>query len=121
MGMLDQRELDALDDLALDGLPVGVVRLNEAGRIERYNRAEARQAGTQTWRVLGRDFFRELVGGDGAKLAAEVASVNPGSRATFEHRFTRYRRQRAVTIDVVRTTTGGAYLLIQDDSSSVRK
>ncbi len=118
MGMLDQRDLDSLDDLALDGLPVGVVRVSETGRVERYNRTEARRAGTQPWRVLGRDFFRELVGGEGSKLAAEVASLAPGSRATFEHSFKGYRRQQAVKIDIVRTTTGGAYLLIQDDSST---
>jgi len=121
MDMLDQRALDDLDDPALDGLTCGVVRVSQTGRIERYNRAEAQRAGTQRWRVLGRDFFRELVGGEGAQLAAEVQSVPPGDRARFEHRLRAHRREQPVTIEVVRTEAGGAYLLIQECSSSERR
>jgi photoactive yellow protein len=112
MGMLSQAQLDALDDTALNSLAVGVIRISPTGRVERYNRTEAMRAGTQPWRVLGRDFFRELAGGEGRQFAEEVDSVPPGDHARFEHRFRGFRADQPVSIDVVRTTTGGAYLLI---------
>jgi photoactive yellow protein len=110
--MRSQTQLDALDDDALSSLAFGVVRISPTGRVERYNRIEAKRAGTQPWRVLGRDFFRELAGEEGKRFAEEVDSVPPGEHATFEHRFRGFRGDHAVSIDVVRTTTGGAYLLI---------
>lgn len=113
--MKDETCLDALDDTQLDHLPFGVVRLSATGRVERYNRAEAERAGMQRWRVLGRDFYRELVGAEGPALAAEVAAVPVGERVRVQHRLRRYRKIEDVTIEVARTRTGGAYLCIEPD------
>ena len=113
--MRDQASLDSLDDAALDHLPYGVIRLGPTGKVERYNRVEAERAGMQKWRVLGRDFYREVVGPEGPALAAEVAAVAPGEHAFLHHRFARYRKIEDVTIEVERTETGGAYLVIEAD------
>lgn len=113
--MKDQGCLDSLDDAALDHLPFGVIRIGPTGRVERYNRAEAERSGMQKWRVLGRDFYRELIGDEGPALAAEVAAVPPGERARVQHRFRRYRKTEDVTIDVARIPGGGAYLCIASE------
>lgn len=109
--MKDEACLDALDDTELDHLPFGVIRLGPTGRVERYNRAEAERAGMQRWRVLGRDYYREVAGDDGA-LAARVAAVPIGERVRVQHRMRRYRKTEDVTIEVARTSSGGAYLCI---------
>ncbi len=112
--MKDEACLDALDDAELDHLPFGVIRLGPTGRVERYNRAEAERAGMQKWRVLGRDFYREVVGDEG--LAAEVAAVPIGQKVRLQHRLRRYRKTEDVTIEVARTASGGAYLCIEPDA-----
>lgn len=112
--MNDEVCLDELDDTALDHLPFSVIRLGPTGRVERYNRTEAERAGMQRWRVLGRDFYRELVGHEeGAALAAEVAATPIGGTARVHHRLRRYRKIEDVTIEVARTRSGGAYLRIE--------
>ena len=111
--MKDEACLDALDDAALDHLPFGVIRLGPTGRVERFNRAEAERAGMQRWRVLGRDYYREVVGVGGAALAAEVAAVPIGARVRVRHLLQRYRKTEQVTIEVARTRSGGAYLCIE--------
>ncbi|MFN0246503.1 MAG: PAS domain-containing protein [Kofleriaceae bacterium] len=113
--MKDEACLDALDDTALDHLPFGVIRLGPTGRVERYNRTEAERAGMQRWRVIGRDFYREVVGVEGAALAAEVAAVQIGQSVRVHHRLRRYRKTEEVTIEVARTREGGAYLCIVAD------
>lgn len=113
-----QDALDALDDAALDHLPYGVIRLGPTGRVERYNRTEAEAAGMQKWRVLGRDFYREVVGAEGPALAAEVAALPIGETARVQHRLRRYRKTEEVTIEVARTCEGGAYLRIERDAVS---
>jgi len=110
--MKNEACLDALDDVALDHLPFGVIRLGPTGRVERYNRVEAERAGMQKWRVLGRDFYREVVGDEGPALAAEVAAVPIGTKVRVNHRLRRYRKTEEVTIEVARTASGGAYLCI---------
>lgn len=44
----------------LDRLPVGVILLDEEGRVAGYNRAESELAGTRPAEVVGRDFFGEV-------------------------------------------------------------
>lgn len=51
---------DLLTEDELDGLPFGVIQLNPAGRVLRYNRAEAELAGMEPDRVIGRSFFTEI-------------------------------------------------------------
>lgn len=116
--MKDEVCLDALDDTALDHLPFGVIRLGPTGRVERYNRTEAERAGMQRWRVLGRDFYREVVGAEGAALAAAVAAVPIGDKVRVHQRLRRYRKTEEVTIEVARTRSGGAYLCIQPDAQA---
>ena len=57
---VDLTNLDRYDDAALDDLPFGVICLDAAGTILRYNLAEARLARLDRSKVLGRGFFRDI-------------------------------------------------------------
>lgn len=56
----DWPDLDSLSSEQLDALPFGVIQIDGAGVITRYNATEARFSGRNATRVIGRDFFREV-------------------------------------------------------------
>ena len=103
--------LDDLDDVALDRLPFGVVRLSPNGVVERYNRTESERAGIQRWRALGRDFFRD-VAPSATDLAAQVGALAPGTRTRVFHTFRGFHREDATVIDMSRCEEGRVYLCI---------
>jgi photoactive yellow protein len=45
---------------AIDTLPFGVVRLDEAGKVTYFSRTEAEQSGYGDRRAIGRDFFTQM-------------------------------------------------------------
>lgn len=53
-------DIDDLSDDELDDLSFGVIQVDGAGRILRYNAAESRFSGRSRDRVIGRDFFRDV-------------------------------------------------------------
>lgn len=56
----DLSALDSYDDAKLDDLPFGVICLDDAGTIVKYNLAEARLARLDRSRVLGKNFFTQI-------------------------------------------------------------
>ena len=52
--------LHALTDEVLDTLPFGVIGLDEAGRVTRYNAYEAALSGMDPARVIGKHFFTAI-------------------------------------------------------------
>jgi PAS domain-containing protein len=104
--------LDDLDDDALDHLPFGVIRLDPAGRIERFNQPEAARSGIQRWRALGRDYFRD-VAQSSDELAATIHALSPGSCTSIEHTFRGYRHATHAMVDVSRSTDGHVYMRIR--------
>jgi hypothetical protein len=103
---------DALDDEALDHLPFGVIRLDPAGRIERFNKPEADRSGIQRWRALGRDYFREVLGRS-SDLAQRVSELPPGTCASIETTFRGFHREDHAVVDVSRSADGHVYLRIR--------
>lgn len=51
---------DTLTDEELDALPMGVIQLDAAGKILKYNETEGALARRSPAEVLGRDFFAEV-------------------------------------------------------------
>jgi photoactive yellow protein len=49
--------LEDMDNAMLDGLPFGVIRMDNAGCVLAYNACESREAGIRRDDVLGRHFF----------------------------------------------------------------
>lgn len=52
--------LEAAEAGALDALPFGVVRMDQANRVAAYSAAESRTSGLRPETVLGRDFFLDV-------------------------------------------------------------
>lgn len=103
--------LDDLDDEALDDLPFGVVRLDPAGRIERFNKPEADRSGIQRWRALGRDYLRDVARA-ATELAAAIQTTQPGTCASVDATFRGYHRQDHARVDISRADDGRVYLRI---------
>ena len=104
--------LATLDDAALDKLPFGVVVLDPAGRVERYNQPEAARSGIQRWRALGRDYFRDVACAS-SDLAERVEQLMPGSCASIEHTFRGFHREDHAVIDMARSDDGHVWLRIR--------
>ena len=104
--------LDNLDDEALDDLPFGVVRLDPAGRIERFNKPEADRSGIQRWRALGRDYLKDVVRAS-TELAQAIQHTTPGSCASVDATFRGYHREDRAHVDISRADDGRVYLRIK--------
>lgn len=104
--------LDSLDDAALDQLPFGVVRLDPAGKIERYNQPEAARSGIQRWRALGRHYFRDVAHASN-DLAAQVEMLPPGRCASIPHTFRGYHREDKAVVEMSRSDDGRVWLCIR--------
>ncbi len=107
---------DDLDDDALDELPYGVVCLSPTGLVERYNRAEAKRAGIQRWRALGRDYFHDVAGAAAAGLSERMLTLDNDGPVRVLHTFRGYRRTEQAVIDVTRGRAGRVYLCIRPSS-----
>ncbi len=103
---------DTLDDAALDKLPFGVVRLDPAGKIRRFNQPEATRSGIQRWRALGRGYFRDIAKSS-TDLAQRVEELLPGSCARIEHTFRGFHREDHAVIDMSRSDDGHVWLCIR--------
>jgi photoactive yellow protein len=53
-------QLMQLTNAELDALPYGIVEMDLAGEVLRYNATESRYSGLSRERVLGRHFFRDV-------------------------------------------------------------
>lgn len=111
--------LDDLDDDALDRLPFGVVRLSPTGVVERFNRTEAERAGIQRWRVLGRDYFREVAGSTAPQLAEHVNALAPNTTTRIFHTFRGFHHSDDAVIDMARCEEGRVYLCIRSTSRAM--
>ena len=104
--------LDALDDEALDDLPFGVVRLDPAGHIERFNKPEANRSGIQRWRALGRNYLRDIARAS-TELATAIRHTEPGKCASVDATFRGYHREDHAHVDISRADDGRVYLRIK--------
>jgi photoactive yellow protein len=102
--------LDDLDDRALDALPFGVVCLDDRMTVVKMNRVESEASGIQSWRAIGRDFFRDVAPGPtNAALAQEVRAFAANPRTApckpsppIRHTFKRRAGADTATIELVR-------------------
>jgi PAS domain-containing protein len=60
MGLFPTEDIGGLSQEQLDALPIGVIELDRSGVVRRYNATEARAAGLDAQRVVGRHFFTEV-------------------------------------------------------------
>ncbi|MFK7741483.1 MAG: PAS domain-containing protein [Planctomycetota bacterium] len=60
MGLVPTEDILSLSRDQIDKLPIGIIELDRDGIVRRYNETEARAAGLQAERVIGRHFFDEV-------------------------------------------------------------
>lgn len=60
MGLFPTEDIRGLSQEQLDALPMGVIELDGKAIVRRYNLAEARAAGLDPRKVVGRHFFAEI-------------------------------------------------------------
>jgi photoactive yellow protein len=116
--VLDPRGLDGKSDEELDTLPYGVICLDAAGTILRYNQAEARLARLDKRNVLGRAFFRDVAPCTATaefegRVRAFLAPGNAERSARFPFVFDFKFGAQEVEVELVRPPTPGRlYLLV---------
>ena len=103
-----------LSDEALDALPFGVVGLDEAGRVIRYNRFESELAQVPRAAATGADFFAELAPCTGNALVRGrfEAGVARGALDTcFPFTFSYRMTPTPVRLHLYRCPRSGTYWL----------
>jgi photoactive yellow protein len=110
-------EVDRKTDAELDALPFGVICLDPAGKIERYNLAEARLARLDRAEVLGRLFFLEVapctnVPAFEGRVRAFLSAPEGPRTESFSFLFDFQFGAQEVDIELVRADGGRVYLLV---------
>jgi len=80
--------LEAMDDVALDTLPFGVVAMSEDGTVTGYNLAESRLSGLTPANVVGRQFFTSVAPCTNNFLVAYRFETEPELDAIIDYVFT---------------------------------
>jgi photoactive yellow protein len=105
--------LAVLPEAEFDGLPYGVVEMDHATTVRRYNATESRFSGLSPSRVVGRHFFREVAPcSDNRHVARryDAGSLDETIAYTFALRM----RPVPVTLRMIKPAGGELmYLLVQ--------
>jgi len=118
-------ELDRMQPEELDALPYGIIQLDAAGRILRYNAVESRLASLPQARAIGRSFFTEIA--PCTKVQAFYGRFRDGVvreslDATFQFHFAFKQRPRDVTVRLLYSRrTGTVWVVITDSTSAARE
>ena len=108
-----------------DALPIGVVVLDQTGRVVVYNECEERLAGRARERVLGRRFFEEVapcldVRDLGGRFRAGIARGEISAHVEFTFPFPNVNQPRDVVVRMLAFGASGAphgLLLVEDIST----
>src|SRR5690242_4385981 len=97
------KRLDALSQAELDALPLGMIELDGAGRILRFNKTEGQLARLDPGRQVGKSFFDEVAPCTKVKefhgrFVAGVRSRELNETFSFEFKFPHGVRQVAITL-----------------------
>ncbi|RYI98612.1 MAG: hypothetical protein EON47_19110 [Acetobacteraceae bacterium] len=108
--------VEAMDVATLDRLPFGAVRLDAAGRVERFNATEAAQSGYGSRPTLGLDFFTGIAPCMNqpdfrGRLESGLASGRLNLRFGWTGDFS--DANRALDIRVLGRAGGGCWLFIR--------
>jgi len=111
----DTERLEMMSGAEFDDLPFGVIRLDTAGRVLAYSRAESLYSGLKPQHVIGRDFFRELA--PCANTAKFLGKFKDGVAkgaidTTFDYTFTRLS-EPSVRIHMLKAPGEDFWLLIE--------
>lgn len=97
------QRLDQADAQELDGLPFGVIALDEAGCAVAYSRLETEYSGLPPDRVLGRPFFSTVAPCMDNELVGERIEQEPELDATLDYVLTYRMRACKVRLRLLRS------------------
>jgi len=110
------RGIEGLSTEALDALPFGIVRLDQAGRVTFLSRTESKQSGLGDKNALGRSFFTDLapyMGTEDFRRRLDRAMAAGTLDLTFEQEGDFGDTERELRVRVTSDTDGGLWLFIQ--------
>lgn len=119
IGRSEIDRIQRLDEAELDRLPFGAVRLDAAGQVLAYNRAEAELSGLGRERAMGRNFFTEVA--PCTNVADFAGRFHDGIRAGHLHTTFPYVLEHEIEPRNVWVTlyyggeAGGAWVFLRDD------
>ncbi len=119
IGRPEIERIQRLSEAELDQLPFGAVRLDPAGRVLAYNRAEAEMSGVARERALGRNFFTEVA--PSTDVPEFAGRFHDGVRAgrlhvTFPYVLENPVEPRGVWVTLFYSGEGGAaWVFLRDD------
>lgn len=110
-------ELDSRSDSELDSLPFGVIALDRAGVVYRYNLYESRFARFDRNQVLGRAFFAEIapctrVEAFEGRFTRFADQAEPGRVERFDFVFDFKFGAQEVSVEIVRPVRGELFYLL---------
>jgi len=117
----DSRQIDARTDSELDGMPFGVIALDESGVVLRYNLYESRLARLDKNQVIGRNFFSEIArctrtDSFEGRFKRMLAKGTVGSSEQFDFVFGFAFGEQQVAIEMLLAAPGKTYLLVNRKS-----
>lgn len=110
------RAVEALDAAAIDTLPFGAIRLDDAGIVRYYSRAEARLSGHGDRPAVDRAFFTEVapcMDTPGYRGRIERALAGGRLDIEFGHLGDFGDRERELRVRVQSATGGGVWIFMQ--------
>jgi photoactive yellow protein len=108
--------VEALEPGALDDLPFGVIRLDEAGKVVLYSRTEARQSGFGDRDAIGLMFFTQLapcMGTPEFMRRIEKARAAATLDITFEQVGDFDDAERELRVRMLSASSGGLWVFLQ--------
>lgn len=110
--------IEDMDDEVADALPFGLLRLDESGRVIRYNLPESRISGRQPESVLGKHFFSEVAPCTRVKAFEgrfkELIAAGVAAREEFSFVFQFKTGSRLVHVVMVYLPSSGVAILVED-------
>jgi photoactive yellow protein len=97
------RRLDAADDVVLDSVPFGVIRINGDGFVVSYNAVESESAGLCSERVLGRRFFSQVAPCMNNGLVAARFELEPQLDCVIDYVFALRLRSTPVRLRLLKS------------------
>jgi photoactive yellow protein len=108
--------LERLGDPDMDALPFGVIRLDSAGEVVTFNKAERRLSGFGERKALGLDFFTRIapcMGSDAFRGRLERARAAGRINIELTHIGDFEDAERELTVRIQSAADGGLWLFLR--------
>lgn len=120
----DLESIGKMSEKDLDSLPFGAIRLDEAGKVLKYNLTESELTGRKKEKVIGRNFFTEVAPCTNVKSFAgkfREGFAKKDMHEIFPYRFDFQMAPRDVTVTLFYSRqTETAWVFVRDANDAAR-